>query len=135
MTFDTEARKAEIRRWSRLAIQLNGVVDTRNYDHITTAVILDEIQNGNVFEFLMRELPRSVWEISKLTDVDRHKLSQHWRQFAEAYEPQQFHVTAERVGAAGGVRLTSDRPVPLDAAGDHVNVEPAPLGVNALPGT
>ena len=93
MTFDTEARKAEIRRWSRLAIQLNGMVDTRNYDHITTAVILNEIQNGNVFEFLIRELPRSVWEISKLTDVDRHKLSQHWRQFADAYEPQQFHVT------------------------------------------
>jgi hypothetical protein len=92
MTFDTEGRKAEIRRWSRLAIQLNGMVDTGNYDHITTAVILTELRTGNVFEFLMRELPRTVWDISKLTDVDRHKLAQHWRQFADAYEPRQFHV-------------------------------------------
>lgn len=93
MTFETEAQKGEIRRWSRLAIQLNGVVDTGQYDHITTAMIVSELQAGNVFDFLIRELPRTVWDISKLTDVDRHKLAQHWKQFAEAYEPQQFHVT------------------------------------------
>lgn len=92
MTFETEARKGEIRRWSRLAIQLNGMVDTGNYAHITTTAILREIRKGEVFDYLGRELPRSVWDISKLTDVDRHKLSQHWQQFAEAYEPQQFHV-------------------------------------------
>jgi hypothetical protein len=92
MTLDTEGRKSEIRRWSRLAIQLNGVVDTGEFDHITIDVILGELRHGNVFEYLIRELPRSVWDISKLTDVDRHKLAQHWRQFAEAYEPQQFHV-------------------------------------------
>jgi hypothetical protein len=92
MTFETESEKAEIRRWSRLAIQLNGVVDTGNYDHITTAVILNEIEKGNVFDFLAHELPRTVWDISKLTDVDRHKLLRYWQQFAQAYEPQQFHV-------------------------------------------
>ncbi len=92
MTFETEARKGEIRRWSRLAIQLNGVVDSGNFDHITTEVILAELRSGHVFDYLMRELPRSVWDISRLTDVDRHKLSQQWRQFADAYEPQQFHV-------------------------------------------
>ena len=41
----------------------------------------------------IRELPAGVWEISKLTDVDRHSLSQHWRQLATAYEPKQFHVS------------------------------------------
>ena len=93
MTFETESQKGEIRRWSRLAIQLNGMVDTGNYEHITTAVILQELQNGSVFHFLARELPRTVWDISKLTDVDRHKLARYWQQFAEVYEPQQFHVS------------------------------------------
>jgi hypothetical protein len=93
MTFDSERQKSEIQRWSRLAIQLNGVVDSGKYDHITTAVILGELQKGSVFDFLSRELPRTVWDISKLTDVDRHKLSRYWQQFAEVYEPEQFHVT------------------------------------------
>jgi hypothetical protein len=94
MTLETtaEGRMGEIRRWSRLAIQLNGALDSGNYEHITIEVILTELRKGTVFDYLMAELPRSVWDISKLTDVDRHKLSQHWRQFAEAYEPRQFHV-------------------------------------------
>ena len=98
MTFETESHRAEIQRWSRLAIQLNGAVDSGQYDHITTAVMLRELDDGNVFELLARELPATVWEISKLTDVDRHKLSNHWRLFAKAYEPRQFHV--ERSGLA-----------------------------------
>jgi len=90
--FETERQKREIQRWSRLAIQLNGAADSGNYDHITTAVMLRELESGDVFAFLTRELPAAVWEISKLTDVDRHKLSQHWRLCAKAYEPTQFHV-------------------------------------------
>jgi hypothetical protein len=93
MIFETERQKKEIQRWSRLAIQLNGMADTRHYDHITAAVVVRELQQGDVFEFLQRELPPVVWEISQLTDIDRHKLTQHWRMFAEAYEPEQFHVT------------------------------------------
>jgi hypothetical protein len=93
MAFETEQQKRTIQRWSRLAIQLNGAVDSGNFDHITTAAMLHELQHGNVFDFLTRELPTSVWKISKLTDVDRHKLSQHWRQLATAYEPAQFHIT------------------------------------------
>ena len=92
MMFETESQKGEIRRWSRLATQLNGAADTGNYDHITTAVMLRQLREGDVFDFLARELPEEVWNISQLTDVDRHKLSQHWRIFATAYEPQQFHV-------------------------------------------
>jgi hypothetical protein len=91
--FETEQQKREIQRWSRLAIQLNGAADSGNYDHITTAVMLRELQDGDVFTFLARELPASVWDISKLTDVDRHKLSQHWQLLAKAYEPAQFHVS------------------------------------------
>ncbi len=90
--FETAKQKAEIQRWCRFAIQLNGAIDSGNYDHITIAVILRELRDGNVFELLARELPAETWRISKLTDVDRHKLLQHWRGFAEAYEPGQFHV-------------------------------------------
>jgi hypothetical protein len=91
--FETENQKREFQRWSRLAIQLNGAVDTGNYSHITTALILREVEDGNVFDFLARELAASVWEICKLTDVDRHNLLHHWRQMAAAYEPKQFHVS------------------------------------------
>jgi hypothetical protein len=90
--FETENQMAEIRRWSRFAIQLNGAADSGRFDHITVGLMLQELQDGDVFEFLKRELPEQVWEISKLTDVDRHKLSQHWKMFARAYDPKQFHV-------------------------------------------
>jgi hypothetical protein len=93
MTFESESRKREIQAWSRLAIQLNGAADSRHFDHVTTTVMLRELQAATVFEFLSRELPASVWEISRLTDVDRHKLSQHWQIMAQAYEPMQFHVS------------------------------------------
>jgi hypothetical protein len=93
MAFETEKQKREIQRWSRLAIQLNGAADSGHFDHITTAEILRVLQSGDAFDFLARELPASVWEISKLTDVDRHTLSHHWRMLATAYEPQQFHVS------------------------------------------
>jgi hypothetical protein len=72
MAFETESQKRELLRWSRLAIQLNGAADSGHFDHITAAAVLRECQDGNVFEFLSRELPPSVWEVSKLTDVDRH---------------------------------------------------------------
>ena len=93
MAFETEDQKRELQRWSRLALQLNGAADSGHLDHITVAVVLHELQGGNVFEFLSRELPAEVWEISELTDVDRYKLTQYWQTLATAYEPTQFHVS------------------------------------------
>ena len=90
--FETERQKRELQRWSKLAIQLNGAADTGAYERITTDVILREVTHGDVFAFLARELPPTVWEISKLTDVDRHTLSKHWKTMA-GYAPAQFHVT------------------------------------------
>ena len=92
MAFETEKQKKSIQRWSRLAIQLNGAVDTGRFEHITPTVIASELEHGRVFEFLAGELPATVWEISKLTDVDRHELSSHWRMMSKAYDPAQFHV-------------------------------------------
>jgi hypothetical protein len=93
MAFETESQRRELQGWSRLAIQLNGAADSGHFDHITVAAVLRECHGGNVFEFLSRELPPSVWTVSKLTDVDRHKLAQHWQMLAQAYEPAQFHVS------------------------------------------
>jgi len=93
MVFETEGQKREIQRWSRLAIQLVGAADSGRYEHVTTEVVMRELQGSTVFDFLTRELPASVWDISKLTDVDRHKLSQHWHMLANAYDPNQFQVT------------------------------------------
>ena len=90
--FLTAREQSEIQRWSRLAIQFNGALDTRQYDHVTTDEIVNHLKQGDVFSFLERELPPHVWEISKLTDVDRHKLASHWQSLANGYEPQQFHV-------------------------------------------
>ena len=92
MMYESDSQRAEIQRWSRLAIQLNGAADSGRFDHITVPAILRELEGGRVFDFLACELPVEVWHISKLTDVDRHKLAKHWQLFATAYEPQQFHV-------------------------------------------
>jgi hypothetical protein len=92
MAFETESQKREIQRWSRLAIQLIGAADSGSFDHITTEVMLGELQGSGVFDFLARELPPTVWSISKLTDADRHILSHHWHMLAKAYEPKRFHV-------------------------------------------
>ena len=105
MAFETESQKREIQRWSRLAIQLVGAADSGRFDHVTTDVVLRELQGRTVFEFLMRELPPSVWDIAKLTDADRHKLSQHWRVFAVSYEPQQFHVQRNGLALLGAYIL------------------------------
>ena len=93
MAFETESQKRTIQRWSRLAIQLNGAAECGRFDHITTEVMVRELQNDRVFEFLQRELPAEVWAISKLTEVDRHQLSKQWQMMAQAYEPEQFHVS------------------------------------------
>jgi hypothetical protein len=88
----SRSQQSEIQRWSRLAIQLNGAIDTGKYGHLTTEVIVRAVQDGSVFDFLSRELPEEVWRISKLTDVDRHKLSRHWKLMANGFDPSQFHV-------------------------------------------
>ena len=93
MSFESESEKREIQRWSRLDIQLVGAADSGRFDHITTAVVMRELQGKTVFDFLARELPSSVWQVSKLTDVDRHKLTNHWSMLAQAYEPKQFHIS------------------------------------------
>lgn len=92
MNFETADEKIAIQRWSRLAIQLNGAADSGAYDHITIDVVRRELHKGDLFGFLVRELPGEVWAISALTDVDRHTLTKYWRQMSEAYEPSQFHV-------------------------------------------
>ena len=79
MAFETEEHKRDIQRWSRLAIELIAAADSGRYDHITPADMVRELQEHDVFARLTRELPATVWEISKLTDVDRHQLSGHWR--------------------------------------------------------
>ena len=92
MIFETDDQKRAIQLWSRFAIQLNGAVDSGKYDEITIDIVLREIRGEHIFDFLVEQLPADVWSISKLTDVDRHTLSQHWRQMADAYAPTQFHV-------------------------------------------
>ena len=91
--FETNRQRTSIQRWSRLAIQLNGAAESGRFEHITPAAVVSELERDRVFEFLERELPAKVWEISKLTDVDRHGLAQEWRVMAKAYEPEQFHVS------------------------------------------
>jgi hypothetical protein len=93
MAVESEAQKREFQRWSRLAIQLLGAADSGKLEHITPSFVMRELEQNRLFETLARELPADVWEISKLTDVDRHKLSYHWRMLAQAYEPKQFHVS------------------------------------------
>jgi hypothetical protein len=98
MKYENDDQKRTIQRWARLAIQLNGAVDTGSYAHLSVPIVIKEIQDGDIFGLLERELPTSVWEIAKLTDVDRHTLSKIWKPMAEHFEPRQHHV--ERNGLA-----------------------------------
>jgi len=79
-------------------LQLGEFAESGRYDHITAAVVLQHIDEGDVFEFLARELGNDL-DLRKLTDVHRHALLQHWRIFARGYETRQFHV------AKGGLSL------------------------------
>jgi hypothetical protein len=91
--FLTVEEQIETGRWAVLATHLNGAADTGKYDHIDTAAILKRIDEGDVFEFLGRELGTDVeYALAKLTDVHRHVLLQHWRTMATGYEAYQFHV-------------------------------------------
>ena len=92
--FETEKQKRAIERWCRLAIQLNGAADSGRFEHLTTSVVVSALERGEGFQLLERELPTTVWDICKLSDVDRHELTRDWQVFARAYDPQQFHVSS-----------------------------------------
>ena len=98
MKYETDDQKRAIPRYARLALQLNGAMDTGDYGHLTVPVVVKEIRTGDIFALLKRELPASVWETAKLTDIDRHTLSKIWKMAADAFEPRQYHV--ERSGLA-----------------------------------
>ena len=97
MRYETNDQKRTIQRWARLAIQLNGALDTGAYAHLSVPVVLKEIQTGDIFALLTRELPGRLGD-PKLTDVDRHTLSKIWKTMADGFEPRQYHV--ERSGLA-----------------------------------
>jgi hypothetical protein len=92
MRFETDEQSRTIQRWTRLAIQLNGLADSGKCAHLTTTVVQNELRDGDVFALLTRELPGEVWTIVRLTDVDRHTLSKIWQALAAAYDRRQFHV-------------------------------------------
>jgi hypothetical protein len=89
--FQTDRQQAETSRWAVLAIHLNGAVDSGKYQHITTEMILRELQDGDIFAFLSRELGKDV-DLTAWTDVERHQLLEHWHTFAMGFEPYQFEV-------------------------------------------
>jgi len=96
----TVEEQQETVRWAVLATRLNGAADSGKHDNIDVKSAVQHVQDGDVFEFLGRELGDDVDDaVRKLTDVQRHRLLQQWRTLATAYEPSQFHVRR------GGVAL------------------------------
>jgi len=93
MACRTEDDQRKVQRYSRLAIQLIGAADKGAFGDLTVESVATELRDGDIFRLLYSRLPASVWQISKLTDVDRHELAGMWRMFATAYDPAQFHVT------------------------------------------
>ncbi|MGH9146618.1 MAG: hypothetical protein ACRD1Q_07905 [Vicinamibacterales bacterium] len=49
-----ESQKREFQRWSRLAIQFLGAADTGQFDHITTSVVVRELEQDRLFDLLDR---------------------------------------------------------------------------------
>lgn len=93
MACRTEEDQKKVQRYSRLAIQLIGAADSGAFDDLAVEAVAKEVRAGDIFRLLSDRLPASVWQISKLTDVDRHELVAMWRMAATAYDPAQFHVT------------------------------------------
>jgi len=92
MSVPREDRR-ETLRWAVLATHLNGAADSRKYDHIDTDALLLHVRQGDVFDYLGRELGKDVaYALEKLDDTQRHKLLQHCQLMARGYEPSQFHV-------------------------------------------
>ena len=80
-------------RWAVLATHLNGAADSRKYDHIDTDTVLQHVRQGDVFDYLGRELGKDIaYALEKLDDTERHRLLQHCQFMATGYEPSQFHV-------------------------------------------
>lgn len=91
--FQSVEEQNETLRWAVLATHLHGAADSGKYDHIDTAVVLRHVQAGDVLEFLREELGADVEDaLSKLSDVHRHRLVEHWKMMATGFETYQFHV-------------------------------------------
>src|ERR1044071_9351983 len=104
--FLTAEAQIETGRWVVLAPYLNGALDSGKYDHLDTTVVLEHVNDGDVFEFLRTELGTDIdYGLAKLTDVHRQKLLQHWRAMAEGYETYQFQGC--RSGLACSWRICS----------------------------
>src|SRR5207253_5267673 len=88
---ETDDQKRMIQRWLKLAIQLNGAIDTGQYDEVRSEERRVGKRTGTLFGGLAKKLTAEVWTISKLTDVDRHTLLKMWRHLAEPFTPYQFH--------------------------------------------
>jgi hypothetical protein len=85
--------RQETLRWAVLATHLNGAVDSRKYDHIDTEAVLGHVRRGDLFDFLKGELGKDVaYALDKMNDDQRHRLLQHCRWMATAYDSSQFHV-------------------------------------------
>jgi hypothetical protein len=85
--------RQETLRWAVLATHLNGAADSRKYDHIDTEAVLGHVRRGDLFDFLKGELGKDVaYALDKMNDDQRHRLLQHCRWMATAYESSQFHV-------------------------------------------
>ena len=84
--------RIETRKLAHLATHLNGAVDSGKYGHITTDVVKREIESGDIWDFLARELGSDV-DVARLNDSDRVQLLREWQASAKWYETKQFHVT------------------------------------------
>jgi len=85
--------RQETLRWAVLATHLNGALDSGKYDHIDPGAVLRHVLAGDLLEYLRRELGKDVsYALDKMTDAQRHRLLQHCRLMASAYEVTQFHV-------------------------------------------
>jgi hypothetical protein len=85
--------RRETLRWAVLASHLNGAADSGKYDHIDTEIVRHHVEQGDVLDYLARELGKDVaYALEKLDDAQRHRLLQQCRLMAAAYEPSQFHV-------------------------------------------
>jgi len=85
--------RQETLRWAVLATHLNGAADSGKYDHIDTKAIVWHVERGDLFDFLRGELRNDVaYALDKMNDEQRHRLLQHCRWMATAYETSQFHV-------------------------------------------
>ena len=73
-----------------LGFELNGAIDSGNYQNISIKDIQREIENGSIFEYLEKELGRDIF--GDFSIQEKNELKEHWESLENVTVSTEFLV-------------------------------------------